>query len=113
MWKALRHALIAGVSGAAAFFALSAMSLFMASGYGTAPPFTHVMLYLNQIPIEVLGLPKPEPRMLAIAALFWGALLTVPTFVASWLFGRIVGWHDDHWLDHQIRRSLTRGRRDR
>lgn len=111
MRRALYHAVVAGVCGAAGFFALSAMSLFMVGGNGTAPAFTHLMLYLSQIPIDVLGLPRPEPRMLAIAALFWGSGIAVVALVLSWLFGRMVGWSDNHWLDGQIRRSMKYGRR--
>ena len=76
--RSLEWGAIAGFS----FLLVSAMSLFLVFGDGTAPKLTTWMLGLNQFPVRLLGL-EHSASLLIIGVTFWGCCVAVLVFVAS------------------------------
>jgi hypothetical protein len=81
--SALVAALVGGtVAGVACFF-LSLASLLMTYGDGTAPAFTHAILWLNRVPQSLLG--TSSDRLLLVAAFFWGVVISAISFIGMLL----------------------------
>lgn len=70
-----------GVLVAVGFTAIAIAAIFMTSGDGSAPAFTHLLLSLINIPVKLLGLPFEGAA--GWAGLFWGTAGAVVAFV--WL----------------------------
>lgn len=87
--KNFERSLAAGSTVGFVFLVLSFSSIFMVTGDGSAPKFTHIMLALNEFPFKIAGIRAPT-AMLFIAAAFWGLLTALTVFIVS-AIGRALG----------------------
>lgn len=84
--ETLTRALEVGAAIGGAFLILSMAGLFMVFGNGTASPFTHLMIFLNEVPFKLVGA-QPSSSMLFVAAAFWGLAAAVSLFLVLILRG--------------------------
>lgn len=84
--SAVRLALAIGAGTGLAFCLVFVGAILMVMGDGTAPPLTHVMLSLADIPRSLLGTSRDS--MLIVAAFFWGGCAAAIAYV----FLLLIGW---------------------
>jgi hypothetical protein len=78
--ETLTRALEAGAAVGGVFLLLSIAGLFMVFGDGTASSFTHLMIFLNEVPFKLVGARRTS-SMLFVAAAFWGLAAAVSLFL--------------------------------